>query len=169
MRAVHSTGLVLAVVALLVGAPVVTWAQDVQAPNVVLCTPTPTPSQCVDALSEGLMPQRVVAPHYPPIALAARIGGVVQAAVELNDNGLPAAITVCKSIPLLDEACRIAAEQWRFGAAGSADGRRRVLITCVFAIATTEENVFLPPTTVEVRTVPKPMAATQCPPAKKRR
>lgn len=55
-----------------------------------------------------------VPPGYPPIALAARKGGLVILEAIIGTSGLVQDVRVLRSEPLFDEAAVSAVQQWRF-------------------------------------------------------
>jgi protein TonB len=55
-----------------------------------------------------------VRPIYPPVALAARVAGVVIIEARIGADGSVEEAHVLRSIPLLDEAALDAVKQWRF-------------------------------------------------------
>jgi TonB family protein len=61
-------------------------------------------------------PQKIkdAAPVYPPIALQARVQGVVIVEVIIDTQGRVSEAKVIRSIPLLDQAALDAVRQWRF-------------------------------------------------------
>lgn len=85
--------------------------------------PTPTPPPAPAAPPEPAAPEvdvapkiaKVVKPGYPPIALRARIGGVVLLRVLVSETGTPADIQVLKGAPGgLTESAVAAVRNWRF-------------------------------------------------------
>jgi protein TonB len=66
-------------------------------------------------LSSGITPPRKVhdvAPAYPPIALSARVQGIVILEATLDVDGRVTEARVLRSIPLLDQAAIDAVRQW---------------------------------------------------------
>ena len=57
-----------------------------------------------------------VAPVYPPIALAARKGGLVILEAVIDEDGSVREVKVLRSDPLFDRAAMDAVKQWRFTA-----------------------------------------------------
>jgi len=55
-----------------------------------------------------------VAPMYPPLAVNARVQGVVILEAVVDRNGRVEKVTVLRSIPLLDRAAIEAVQQWRY-------------------------------------------------------
>jgi protein TonB len=55
-----------------------------------------------------------VAPIYPPIALAARKGGLVILQAVIDETGLVREVKVLRSDPLFDQSALNAVKQWRF-------------------------------------------------------
>jgi protein TonB len=55
-----------------------------------------------------------VAPIYPPIALAARKGGLVILQAVIDEEGLVREVKVLRSDPLFDQSAMNAVKQWRF-------------------------------------------------------
>jgi TonB family protein len=65
----------------------------------------------------GIMaPRKVVdvAPVYPPIAMSARVSGMVIVEARIGTDGTVEDVKVLRSIPLLDQAAVDAVRQWRF-------------------------------------------------------
>jgi len=57
----------------------------------------------------------VVKPGYPPLALKARIGGIVVLRVLVSEKGLPAEVAVTRGARAgLDEAAIAAVKKWTF-------------------------------------------------------
>jgi protein TonB len=61
-------------------------------------------------------PERLkyVPPEYPPIAVSARVQGVVIVEATIGTDGRVTAAKVLRSIPLLDQAALDAVRQWEF-------------------------------------------------------
>jgi len=61
-------------------------------------------------------PKRIaeVSPIYPPIALAARKGGLVILQAVIDEEGLVREVKVLRSDPLFDQSAMDAVKQWRF-------------------------------------------------------
>jgi protein TonB len=61
-------------------------------------------------------PEKVhhVNPAYPPIALAARVKGIVILEALIGEDGGVRDVRVQRSVPLLDDAAEDAVRQWRF-------------------------------------------------------
>jgi protein TonB len=58
---------------------------------------------------------KVVKPVYPPLALKARIGGIVVLRVLVSEKGLPLEVQVVRDAPAgLDEAAVAAVRRWTF-------------------------------------------------------
>ena len=55
-----------------------------------------------------------VAPEYPPLALRARVPGVVILEAVVGRQGRVEDVRVLRSIPLLDNAAITAVQQWRY-------------------------------------------------------
>jgi protein TonB len=55
-----------------------------------------------------------VAPEYPPLALQARVGGLVILEAEVAENGRVRTVTVLRGHPLLDAAALEAVREWRY-------------------------------------------------------
>jgi protein TonB len=81
--------------------------------------PRPPPAPPVRLHSGIRAPLKVthVAPVYPPIAMAAKVEGIVILEATVDTQGSIAALTVLKSIPLLDQAAIEAVRQWKFTSA----------------------------------------------------
>ena len=89
-------------------------------------SPAPPPPPEFQAVVDRLKPMHIggemkapdkvkdVKPAYPPIALSARVQGVVIVEAVIDADGKIAAVRVLKSIPLLDEAALAAVNQWEF-------------------------------------------------------
>jgi protein TonB len=61
-------------------------------------------------------PQRIqnVDPVYPPLALSARVQGVVILELRIGPDGHVADARILRSIPLLDQAAVDAVRQWEY-------------------------------------------------------
>jgi protein TonB len=55
-----------------------------------------------------------VAPEYPPIAVSAKVEGVVILEAIVDREGRVEKVKVLRSIVLLDEAAKAAVRQWRY-------------------------------------------------------
>jgi protein TonB len=53
-------------------------------------------------------------PVYPPVAIAARVEGVVIINATIGTDGSVVNVRVTRSVPLLDQAALDAVRQWRF-------------------------------------------------------
>lgn len=57
---------------------------------------------------------RDVRPVYPPLAMQARVSGLVLVEAQIGTNGAVEDARILKSVPLLDQAALDAVRQWRF-------------------------------------------------------
>lgn len=78
--------------------------------------PPPAPQAPVPVGGRIRPPAKVrdVAPVYPPLALSARVQGLVIIEATIGVSGDVLAARVLRSIPLLDEAALAAVRQWRY-------------------------------------------------------
>lgn len=78
--------------------------------------PPPAPREPVRVGGQIRTPQKVahVDPVYPPIALQAKVEGIVILEATLDERGAVVDIRVLRSIPLLDAAAIAAVQQWRY-------------------------------------------------------
>jgi len=78
---------------------------------------TPPPTSVPVRISSGVTaPVKVddVRPAYPPLALQARVEGMVIIEAIIGATGVVEQARILRSIPLLDEAALAAVRQWRF-------------------------------------------------------
>lgn len=103
-------------------------------------------------------PPRVVAaaaPVYPPIAAAARAMSDVIVEVEIDPAGNVSSTKAVSGHPLLQQAAKMAANRWKFEAAGKS-ATRTARLQFVFRIAEKQLSaadatpVFMPPYKVEI-------------------
>ncbi len=78
--------------------------------------PPPPPAHAAGASGQPTVIKEVP-PEYPPIALAARVQGIIVLDVDVDASGKVAAARVKRGIPLLDQAARDAVRQWEFAPA----------------------------------------------------
>lgn len=78
--------------------------------------PPPPPRKPVPVGGAIREPRKIVdvTPLYPPIAVAARVEGVVILEATLDENGHVDRLQVLRSVPLLDEAALRAVREWRY-------------------------------------------------------
>jgi protein TonB len=78
--------------------------------------PPPAPAAPVRPGGQIRMPTRItyVAPTYPPLAVSARVEGIVVLDATLDVDGRVTQARVLRSIPLLDQAALEAVRQWRY-------------------------------------------------------
>jgi len=78
------------------------------------------------------------APEYPPIAVQARVQGVVILEAVVDLYGRVADVRVLRSIPLLDKAAITAVRQWRYSPLllNGAPERFVLTVTVSFSLAT---------------------------------
>ena len=79
--------------------------------------PTPSPSDApvrVGGQVGAPLQTRKVNPEYPPIAMAARVQGVVILELTVDTSGRVADARILRSIPLLDQAAIDAVRQWEY-------------------------------------------------------
>jgi protein TonB len=81
-------------------------------------SPVPPPRQDapvrVDSRKEEGHPIQRVDPVYPPIAVKSRVQGVVILDVLVDAQGVPGAMKVLKTVPMLEDAARAAVRGWRW-------------------------------------------------------
>lgn len=87
--------------------------------NVAVAPPPPPPPPPQKPVPVGGVikePRKIVdvAPVYPPLAVAARIEGVVILEATLDERGNVDRLRVLRSAPLLDEAALQAVRRWRY-------------------------------------------------------
>lgn len=84
--------------------------------NLNVAAPPVTPADPVRPGGQVKEPRRIsfVAPIYPPVALAARVSGVVIIEAVIAVDGSVRDARVLRSIPLLDAAALAAVKQWRY-------------------------------------------------------
>lgn len=97
-----------------------------------------------------------VAPHYPPIAVAARIGGDVVVQVTVGADGSVLHAEVISGPKMLQQSATEAAERWRFEAADPATASRSSEVKFSYVLLPEDakdesETVFLPPDTVVLK------------------
>jgi TonB family protein len=100
-----------------------------------------------------------VAPFYPPIAVAARIGGDVVVRVEIGINGAVVHAEVASGPKPLQQSAIEAAEKWKFEKTSRANSIRISLIKFSYALLSEDdkeesETVFLPPDVVVLKCRP---------------
>ncbi len=79
--------------------------------------PAPPPPERPVRVGGSIQPPRKThhaAPHYPEIARAARVEGVVILEAVIGEDGRVRNLRVLRSIPLLDDAAAEAVRQWQF-------------------------------------------------------
>ena len=81
--------------------------------------PSPTSSPPAPILRAGVdvpLPKKLVhvEPVYPQLAVSARIAGIVELNIMIDERGLVRDARVTKSIPILDAAAVAAVKQWVF-------------------------------------------------------
>jgi protein TonB len=78
-------------------------------------SPTPTDEPVrLDFRSEEARPLVRVDPHYPALAVDARVEGVVILEVLVGVDGVPESIDVLRSVPLLEASALRAVGEWRW-------------------------------------------------------
>ena len=93
-----------------VGAPLAAGAGEPPPPPV----PQPVPVLRVGGVVRAPEKLHHVNPAYPPIALSARVQGVVILEALIGEDGQVRDLRVLRSTPLLDRAAEDAVKQWRF-------------------------------------------------------
>ena len=112
--------------------------------------------------SELLTPVSVQIPHFPEVAVRARMEGRVELEITVDGQGLVAGVEVLKSVnPLLDSACRRALERWAFQGAG------QLHVTVQFVLWNEGDEyclpgpAFQPPEMITVYGYPLPVVLTR--------
>ena len=87
-----------------------------EADQIPLPPTPPRPKEPVPVGGIVQAPKRIaeVSPIYPPIALAARKGGLVILQAVIDEEGLVREVKVLRSDPLFDQSAMAAVKQWRF-------------------------------------------------------
>jgi protein TonB len=83
----------------------------------VMPPPVPAPPEPPKRVGGDVVaPTRIfyVSPVYPPMAIAARVEGVVIIEATISENGSVEDARVLRSVPLLDAAALDAVRQWRY-------------------------------------------------------
>ena len=118
----------------------------------------------VTAQQTALAVKAAVAPHYPPIAVAARIQGDVVLLVAVGPDGSVFHAEVVRGPKILLQSATEAAEKWKFETSDLATTNRSSEIEFSYVLLPEDdkeesETVFLPPNAVVVRHRPaKPTA-----------
>lgn len=113
---------------------------------------------------------KAVAPIYPPIARAARAGGVVNVNVMVDSAGAVSSARGVSGHPLLRSVAEEAAKRWQFAPDEEATMERQVTLFIAFtqmpecAKYADLTPIFTPPYQVEVRTVPYVASCDDCGP-----
>ena len=78
--------------------------------------PPPKPVQPVRVGGDIKEPRLVhrVSPTYPPIAISAKVEGIVILEAAVDDRGAVESVKVLRSVPLLDKAAVKAVKEWRY-------------------------------------------------------
>jgi protein TonB len=78
--------------------------------------PTAAPEKIVRVGGNIHAPKLItkVNPEYPPLAVAARVGGLLILEAQVGTDGRVKAVTVLRGQPLLDQAAIEAVKQWRY-------------------------------------------------------
>jgi TonB family protein len=97
-----------------------------------------------------------VAPHYPPIAVAARIDGDVVLRVAVGPDGSVLHAVVVSGPKILQQSATEAAEKWKFEASDPATTTRSSEIKFSYVLLSEDakeesETVFLPPDAVVLK------------------
>jgi TonB family protein len=113
----------------------------------------------VAAQQTTVMVKAAVAPHYPPIAVAARAGGDVVVRVAIGSDGSVLHAEVVTGPKILQQSATEAAEKWKFEASDSATRSHSSEIKFSYVLLAEDakeesETVFLPPGTVVLRARP---------------
>lgn len=110
-----------------------------------------------DASDEPPSVVKAVAPSYPPLAIAARVSGLVILDVLVDSQGKVASVRIVEGPNLLRAAAENAAKHWAFEVVGGETAARTVRLTFIFTImpeGTPSEELlscFIPPYRVEVK------------------
>ena len=78
--------------------------------------PQPTPAKPVPVGGHIAVPTKIrdVRPDYPPMAVAAKVSGIVMIEATIGADGRVTNARVIKSVALLDQAALDAVKQWHF-------------------------------------------------------
>jgi TonB family protein len=115
-----------------------------------------------------------MAPIYPPIARAARIGNEASVEVKINSSG-EVISAKASGHPLLRAPAEYAARRWRFVPASGTSVEHTVKLTFVFTLMPRCAKpveltpIFYPPYKVEVRGEDAPIICDDCSPAEQER
>ena len=106
--------------------------------------------------------EQAVAPGYPPLAVAGRVGGSVAVDVRVSERGVVISATVAEGDALLRQASLDAARLWQFKPQPSSHPARLIFSYKLMPKNTPEAElgaIFKPPYWVEVRKVsPEPVS-----------
>jgi TonB family protein len=100
-----------------------------------------------------------VAPHYPPIAVAARVGGDVTVRVAVGADGSVLHVEVVSGPKMLQQSATEAAKKWKFEATDSTKADRSSEVKFSYVLLSEDaveesETEFLPPDTVVLKRRP---------------
>jgi TonB family protein len=110
----------------------------------------------VAAQQAAVVVEAAVAPHYPPIAVAARAAGNVVVRVAVRPDGSVLHAEVVRGPKILQQSATEAAEKWKFETADPAATNRSSEIKFSYVLLSEDakedsETVFLPPDTVVLK------------------
>lgn len=113
-------------------------------------------SAIIAAQQTAVAVKAAVAPHYPPIAVAARAGGDVVVRVAVGPDGAVLHAEVVSGPRILQQSATEAAEKWKFEASDSKTASRSSEVKFSYILLPEgakeeSETVFLPPDTVVLK------------------
>jgi TonB family protein len=113
----------------------------------------------VTAQQTAVPVKAAVAPHYPPIAVAARVGGDVTVRVAVGADGSVLRVQVVGGPKMLQQSATEAARKWKFEASDSIKADRSSDVTFSYVLLSEDaveesETEFLPPNTVVLKRRP---------------
>ena len=116
-------------------------------------------SVIVAAQQAAVVVKAAVAPHYPPIAVAARAAGDVAVRVAVGPDGSVLHAEVVSGPRILQQSATEAAEKWKFEAADPATTNRSSVIKFSYVLLSEDakeesETMFLPPDAVVLKRRP---------------
>jgi TonB family protein len=108
---------------------------------------------------EALVPKAAVAPQYPPLAIQARVSGLVVVRAVIGASGDVTDAEVVSGHPVLKKAAIEAAKKWKFDSASPRTRTTTLKFTFVILPERAEsdgETTFLLPDSIEVSKRPLP-------------
>jgi TonB family protein len=110
----------------------------------------------IEAQQTAVAVKAAVAPHYPPIAVAARIAGDVVVRVTVGSDGSVLHAEVVSGPKILYQSATEAAEKWKFEVSSPGTAKRDSEIKFSYILLSEDskeesETMFLPPDAVVLR------------------